>query len=96
MKFDFKNKKVLITGASGGIGKTLSKKFIEMQSTIISESKRSFGMSYPLTYLKAMFVLVGCGVCRRQQGFAHYQLLWKADSELVGRNGSRVPHVLLA
>ena len=60
MKFDFKKKKILITGASGGIGKTLSKKFIEMQSTIIFTSsnqntlndlKNSFGTEHLYYFL---------------------------------------------
>lgn len=38
MNFDFKDKKILITGASGGIGQSLSKKFIELNSKIIFTS----------------------------------------------------------
>lgn len=38
MKIDLKNKKVLITGASGGIGQSLCKKFIELESKIIFTS----------------------------------------------------------
>jgi len=38
MKLDLKNKKILITGASGGIGLSLCKKFIEMESRIIFTS----------------------------------------------------------
>ena len=38
MQFDLKNKKVMITGASGGIGLSLCKKFIEMESKIIFTS----------------------------------------------------------
>ena len=38
MKFDLKNKKILITGSSGGIGLSLCKKFIEMESKIIFTS----------------------------------------------------------
>jgi len=35
MNFDLENKKVLITGASGGIGASLCQKFIEMKSNLI-------------------------------------------------------------
>ena len=38
MKIDLQNKKVLITGSTGGIGKALSEKFIEMQTRIIFTS----------------------------------------------------------
>ena len=38
MQFDFKNKKVLLTGASGGIGKTLAEKFINSGAKLIITS----------------------------------------------------------
>ena len=38
MKFDLKDKKILITGSSGGIGKAICKKFIETDSKIIFTS----------------------------------------------------------
>ena len=38
MKYDLENKKVMITGASGGIGKELSKKFFESGCNIIFTS----------------------------------------------------------
>ena len=38
MKYDLENKKVMITGASGGIGKELSKKFLENGCNIIFTS----------------------------------------------------------
>ena len=59
MKFDLKDKKVLITGSSGGIGLALSKKFIEMNAQIIftssneiklNELKKKFGSDH-LYYL---------------------------------------------
>ena len=33
---DFKNKKILITGASGGIGKALVKKFLDLNGTVLA------------------------------------------------------------
>ena len=41
MNFNFKDKKILITGASGGIGKDLFKKFIDMGSRIIFTSSNA-------------------------------------------------------
>ena len=38
MNFDFKDTKILITGASGGIGQSLSKKFISLNAKIIFTS----------------------------------------------------------
>ena len=38
MKFDLENKKVLITGASGGIGKELCQKFLDNGCKIICTS----------------------------------------------------------
>ena len=38
MQLNFKNKKVLITGASGGIGKTLVEKFINNGAKLIITS----------------------------------------------------------
>ena len=38
MQFDFKNKKVLLTGASGGIGKALTEKFINNGAKLIITS----------------------------------------------------------
>ena len=38
MNFDLKNKKVLITGASGGIGKSLSQKFVDCECSVIFTS----------------------------------------------------------
>ena len=38
MQLDFKNKKVLLTGASGGIGKTLAEKFINNGAKLIITS----------------------------------------------------------
>ena len=38
MKYKLENKKVLITGASGGIGKSLCEKFIESNCNIICTS----------------------------------------------------------
>jgi len=38
MNFNLKDKKILITGASGGIGKSLCKKFIEMDCKVIFTS----------------------------------------------------------
>ena len=38
MKYKMNNKKVLITGASGGIGQSLCKKFIESNAIIICTS----------------------------------------------------------
>ena len=55
MKLDLENKKVLITGASGGIGQELSKKFAENGCKIIFTSSsaekldnlsKTFGNSY--------------------------------------------------
>ena len=39
MQYNLKNKKVLITGSSGGIGKALCKKFIQNNSTLICTSQ---------------------------------------------------------
>ena len=33
---DFKNKKILITGATGGIGKSIIKKFISLGGTVLA------------------------------------------------------------
>ena len=41
MNFDLKNKKVFITGASGGIGKSLSQKFVECECNIIFTSSNT-------------------------------------------------------
>ena len=41
MNYDFKDKVVLITGASGGIGKGLSERFADSQSTIIFTSSKN-------------------------------------------------------
>ena len=41
MNFDLENKKILITGASGGIGAALCKKFIEMKSNLILTSSNN-------------------------------------------------------
>ena len=41
MDFDLKNKKVLITGASGGIGRSLSQKFIDYESKVIFTSSNN-------------------------------------------------------
>ena len=38
MQIDFKNKKILLTGASGGIGKTLAEKFINNGAKLIITS----------------------------------------------------------
>tara|TARA_B110000438_G_C15761896_1_gene627710 strand:+ start:814 stop:1554 length:741 start_codon:yes stop_codon:yes gene_type:complete len=38
MNFDFKNKKILITGSSGGIGMSLCRRFVEMNATIVFTS----------------------------------------------------------
>ena len=38
MNFNFKNKKILITGSSGGIGSSLSKKFISLNASLIFTS----------------------------------------------------------
>ena len=38
MKYKMNNKKVLITGASGGIGRSLCEKFIESNAIIICTS----------------------------------------------------------
>ena len=38
MKYKMDNKKILITGASGGIGKSLCEKFIESNAIIICTS----------------------------------------------------------
>ena len=38
MNFNLKNKKVLITGSSGGIGKSLCKVFLKMECKIIFTS----------------------------------------------------------
>ena len=55
MKFNFENKKLLITGASGGIGSSISKKFISLGCKIIftssnseklNELKNTFGNSH--------------------------------------------------
>lgn len=41
MNFDLKNKKVFITGASGGIGKSLSQKFVDCECNIIFTSSNT-------------------------------------------------------
>ena len=33
---NFKNKKILITGATGGIGNSLVKKYVELEGTILA------------------------------------------------------------
>ena len=38
MNFDFKNKKILITGSSGGIGMRLCERFVEMDATVLFTS----------------------------------------------------------
>ena len=38
MQINFKNKKILLTGASGGIGKTLAEKFINNGAKLIITS----------------------------------------------------------
>ena len=40
MKIDLNNKKVLITGSSGGIGNSLCKKFLELGCKIIFTSSK--------------------------------------------------------
>ena len=39
---NFKNKKILITGASGGIGKELVKKFVNLDGNVIGSGTKSF------------------------------------------------------
>jgi len=38
---DFKNKKILITGATGGIGKALVKKFVSLQGNVLATGTKS-------------------------------------------------------
>ena len=38
MKFDFKNKNILITGASRGIGKSIAKEFHKLGANILGTS----------------------------------------------------------
>ena len=45
MKFNFKNKKVLITGSSKGIGYTIAKKFIELSATVTINSHNALNLS---------------------------------------------------
>ena len=45
MQLDFKNKKVLLTGASGGIGKTLAEKFINSGAKLIITSSNEDKLS---------------------------------------------------
>jgi len=45
MEFNLQNKKILITGASGGIGKAICKKFIENGSTLICTSSSAERMN---------------------------------------------------
>ena len=37
---DFKNKKILITGATGGIGGSLSKKFISLNGNVLVQGQK--------------------------------------------------------
>ena len=39
--FDFKNKKILITGATGGIGHALVKKFVSLQGNVLATGTKS-------------------------------------------------------
>ena len=68
MNFNFKNKKILITGSSGGIGSALSEKFISLGGNIIftssSEDKltkleKLYGSehSYYLLNLSSLFII---------------------------------------
>ena len=69
MNFNIENKKVMITGSSGGIGKALSKKFIELGGKIIFTSsntetlnilKNQYGLDhsyYILDLLKIDFLI---------------------------------------
>ena len=41
MSNNFKNKKILITGASGGIGQALVKKFISLGGNVVGSGSRS-------------------------------------------------------
>ena len=45
MQIDLENKKVFITGASGGIGKILSEKFIESGAKLILTSSNEKNLS---------------------------------------------------
>ena len=38
---DFKNKKILITGATGGIGQSLVKKFVDLQGNVLATGTKS-------------------------------------------------------
>ena len=38
---DFKNKKILITGATGGIGNALVKKFVSLQGNVLATGTKS-------------------------------------------------------
>ena len=60
MNFNLKNKKVLITGSSGGIGKSLSQKFIDYECNVIFTSsdeeklqslKNNFGEKYSYYFM---------------------------------------------
>jgi 3-oxoacyl-[acyl-carrier protein] reductase len=75
MDFNLKNKKVLITGASGGLGKCLCKKFIKMESKIIFTSSNNEN----LTKLKKSF------------GNEHsYYILDLSDSERIINNIGKI------
>ena len=38
---NFKNKKILITGATGGIGNAIVKKFIELEGTVFATGTKT-------------------------------------------------------
>ena len=38
---DFKNKKIIITGASGGIGRSLVEKFVNLNGTVLATGTKS-------------------------------------------------------
>ena len=38
---NFKNKKILVTGATGGIGKALVKKFVSLEGTVLATGTKS-------------------------------------------------------